>query len=60
MGWAKYTEDNYDAFYERQAMKGGDFEIQFYGFTSQQNEILKPKEESSFAEMFKGESCFSV
>lgn len=59
MGWAKYAEDNYDAFLERQALKGGKEETVIYNFSRPTVEKIKPKEESNFAEMFDGESCFS-
>lgn len=59
MGWAKYAEDNYDAFFERQAMKGGNEEIKNYSFSRVTTESIKLKEESNFSEMFSGESCFS-
>ena len=32
MGWAKYAEDNFEAFYERQALKGGLEPEQRYSF----------------------------
>ena len=48
MGWAKYTEDNYDAFYERQAMKGWDVETTYYSYNSISKEELMFKEEKQF------------
>jgi len=59
MGWAKYAEDNFEAFYERQTLKGGLELEQRYSFQTTKIEVKKPKEKSSFSEMFVEESCFS-
>ncbi|MEE1504182.1 MAG: hypothetical protein UGF89_08085 [Acutalibacteraceae bacterium] len=59
MGWAKYAEDNYDAFVERQTLKGGTDETALYSFLRPTVEKVNPKEKSNFAEMFTGESYFS-
>jgi len=59
VGWAKYAEDNFEAFHERQALKGGLEPEQRYGFQTAKKEIRESKVESSFYEMFVGESCFS-
>ena len=59
VGWAKYAEDNFEAFYERQTLKGGLEPEQRYSFQTTKKEIKEPKEESNFSEMFLGESCFS-
>ena len=59
VGWAKYAEDNFEAFYERQTLKGGLEPEQRYSSQTTKNEVKEPKVESSFSEMFVGESCFS-
>ena len=59
MGWAKYAEDNFEAFYERQALKGGFDPEQRYSFQTTKKEIKEPNVESNFSGMLIGESCFS-
>ena len=59
MGWAKYAEDNFEAFYERQTLKGGLEPEQMYSSQTTKNEVKEPNVESNFSGMFIGESCFS-
>lgn len=58
MGWAKYSEDNYEAFFERQALKGGNNDSLTLQHTAETQIQNKPKEENSFAEISNGKSCF--
>ena len=59
MGWAKYTEDNYEILLERQALKGGSNRESIYNFQNATTTKVKLKEESNFAETLLGQSCFS-
>ena len=61
MGWAKYAEDNYNIYLEREAIKDSIFQPAVYS-NYEVNTIKKTqiKKESNFAEMFAGESCFSL
>lgn len=60
MGWAKYAEDNFEAFYERQTLKGGLEPEQRYSFLTAKEVVKEPKVESNFSKMFIEESCFSL
>jgi len=61
VGRAKYAEDNYTIYLEREAMKNRTYQPTVYSYCSV-NTIKKPqtKEESNFADLFTGESCFSL
>ena len=59
MGWAKYSEDNYEAFVERLVMKGGQNETHVYGFVGTKTKIYPKKEKSGFTEAIAGKSRFS-
>ncbi|MBQ4645518.1 MAG: hypothetical protein IJB72_07145 [Clostridia bacterium] len=45
MGWAKYTEDDYDAFYERLEMKGWDTETTYHSYNANSKDDFKFKEQ---------------
>ena len=53
MGWPKCAEDNYDAFYERQAMKGGDIAT----LPAYPTAKISIKDISSFCISSDGKSC---
>lgn len=63
MGWSKTAEDNYEILCERLTMKGDDYNYTAWccspqAETNTQTKIIS-NNENSFADMFKGESCFS-
>ena len=61
MGWAKYTEDNYELFYERMdAIQNFDRQVSTSEAKTASFEIAKDKPENSFAGMMKGKRCFSL
>lgn len=52
MGWAKYSEDNYDAFYERQALKGGENDFLTHYFATELQAKNNPEEEKQLCRIF--------